>query len=205
VPPARPLDLTPGARPRLPPCFSRRANSPTAARLTPKALRLYAEQGLLPPAEVDRHLRARRPGPPRPVRRAAAGVLRRPGHARPRRRRRGGGAVLGPGRTDRRPARPLGAAHTAAWLPVPPDHEDLPLILRVYDAVESWIDHHPGLRICGHPYETAPGTGASFDVSYPVMEVNTVPHRLRRRHTRNRDIEVGLLSGTSPAGRGSRR
>ncbi|MFI6071484.1 MerR family transcriptional regulator [Actinoplanes sp. NPDC051343] len=225
MPPARPLDLAPGAGPRLPPCFSRRANSPTAARLTPKALRLHAEQGLLPPAEVDpatgyryydpgqlprarligrlralglplariasmvelspatgalelrwpfvrsmsasqrrlraerdrlderaaviealqegpspslvspsgsgtrrlarssagppdrhdpaaaahRQLRARHPGPPRPVRRAAAPVLRRPGHARPRRRRRGGGAVLGPGRTDRRPARPPGA------------------------------------------------------------------------------------------------
>jgi len=62
-------------------------------------------------------------------------------------------------------------AHTAAWLAVPPGHEDLPLILRVYDAIEIWIDHHPGLRVCGHPYETAPGTGARFDVSFPVMEV----------------------------------
>jgi DNA-binding transcriptional MerR regulator len=62
-------------------------------------------------------------------------------------------------------------AHTAAWLAVPPQYEDLPLILRVYDAIEAWIDHHPGLRPCGHPYETKPGTGALFDVSYPVMEV----------------------------------
>jgi len=62
-------------------------------------------------------------------------------------------------------------AHTAAWLAVPPAYEDLPLILRVYDAIESWIDHHPGLRLCGHSYETTPGTGALFDVSFPVMEV----------------------------------
>jgi DNA-binding transcriptional MerR regulator len=62
-------------------------------------------------------------------------------------------------------------AHTAAWLAVPPAYEDLPLILRVYDAIETWIDHHPGLRGCGHSYETAPGTGALFDVSFPVTEV----------------------------------
>jgi DNA-binding transcriptional MerR regulator len=62
-------------------------------------------------------------------------------------------------------------AHTAAWLAVPPAYEDLPLILRAYDAVDAWIDHHPGLRVCGHSYETTPGTGARFDVSYPVTEV----------------------------------
>lgn len=61
-------------------------------------------------------------------------------------------------------------AHTVAWLPVPHEYEDLPLILRVYDAIEAWIDHHPGLRQCGHPYETTPGTDALFDVSYPVTE-----------------------------------
>jgi DNA-binding transcriptional MerR regulator len=62
-------------------------------------------------------------------------------------------------------------AHTAAWLAVPPGFEDVPLILRVYDAIEAWIDNQPGLRSCGHPYETGPGTGALFDVSYPVVEV----------------------------------
>lgn len=62
-------------------------------------------------------------------------------------------------------------AHTAAWLAVPREYEDMPLILRVYDAIEAWIDRHPGLRQCGHPYETTPGTDALFDVSYPVTEV----------------------------------
>jgi DNA-binding transcriptional MerR regulator len=62
-------------------------------------------------------------------------------------------------------------AHTAAWLPVPPAYEDWPAILRVYDAIDRWIGHHPGLRMCGHSYETTPGTGASFDVSFPVTEV----------------------------------
>jgi DNA-binding transcriptional MerR regulator len=62
-------------------------------------------------------------------------------------------------------------AHTAAWLAVPPAYEDFPLILRVYDAVDRWVDHHPGLRMCGHSYETTPGSGASFDVSFPVTEV----------------------------------
>ena len=62
-------------------------------------------------------------------------------------------------------------AHTAAWLAVPPEYEDWPPVLRVYDAIEAWIDNHPGLRTCGHSYETEPGTGALFDVSYPVTEV----------------------------------
>ena len=59
-------------------------------------------------------------------------------------------------------------AHTAAWLAVPPRYADYPLILRVYDAIEAWIDTHPELRPCGPPYETEPGTGAPFDVSYPL-------------------------------------
>jgi DNA-binding transcriptional MerR regulator len=63
------------------------------------------------------------------------------------------------------------SAHTAAWLAVPKEYEDGPLIHRVYDAIEAWIDSQPGLRPCGHSYETEPGTGALFDVSYPVMEV----------------------------------
>lgn len=62
-------------------------------------------------------------------------------------------------------------AHTAASLAVPQRYEDMPLILRAYDAIEAWIDARPGLRQCGHPYETQPGTDALFDVSFPVTEV----------------------------------
>jgi len=59
-------------------------------------------------------------------------------------------------------------AHTEAYLPVPAGHEDFPLILRVYDAVEAWTDARPGVICVGHPYEIHPGTGALFDVAYPV-------------------------------------
>jgi DNA-binding transcriptional MerR regulator len=62
-------------------------------------------------------------------------------------------------------------AHTAAWLAVPAPYEDFPLILNVYDAIARWIDHRPGPRMCGHSYETTPGSGALFDVSFPVLEV----------------------------------
>ncbi len=58
-------------------------------------------------------------------------------------------------------------AHTAACLPVPAGYEDLPEILRVYDAVEAWTEAH-GLACTGHPYESYPGTWARFDVAYPV-------------------------------------
>jgi DNA-binding transcriptional MerR regulator len=61
-------------------------------------------------------------------------------------------------------------AHTAAYLPVPRDYEDVPLIMRVYDAVEAWTDAHPGMVVAGHPYEIYPGTNASFDVAYPVAK-----------------------------------
>jgi DNA-binding transcriptional MerR regulator len=59
-------------------------------------------------------------------------------------------------------------AHTEAYLPVPEEHEDFPLILRVYDAVEVWTDARPGVTCVGHPYEIYPGTNARFDVAYPV-------------------------------------
>jgi DNA-binding transcriptional MerR regulator len=59
-------------------------------------------------------------------------------------------------------------AHTEAYLPVPASYEDLPLILRVYDAVEAWTDARPGITCTGHPYEIYPGTSALFDVAYPV-------------------------------------
>ncbi|WVK89713.1 MerR family transcriptional regulator [Dactylosporangium sp. AC04546] len=62
----------------------------------------------------------------------------------------------------------LAAAHTEAYLPVPASHEDLPRILRVYDAVEAWTDAN-GVLCTGAPCEVTPGTGgASFDVAYPV-------------------------------------
>nr|WP_117211212.1 helix-turn-helix domain-containing protein [Allorhizocola rhizosphaerae] len=60
-------------------------------------------------------------------------------------------------------------AHTEAYLPAPPDHEDIPLILRVYDALEAWTDARPGVMCTGHPYEIYPGTGALFDVAYPIV------------------------------------
>jgi DNA-binding transcriptional MerR regulator len=59
-------------------------------------------------------------------------------------------------------------AHTEAYLPVPAQYEDLPLILRVYDAVEAWTDGQAGVTCTGHPYEIYPGTGTRFDVAYPV-------------------------------------
>ncbi|GAB3964312.1 MerR family transcriptional regulator [Plantactinospora veratri] len=59
-------------------------------------------------------------------------------------------------------------AHTEAYLPVPAEYQDFPLILRVYDAVEAWTDARPGLTCVGHPYEIHPGTDALFDVAYPV-------------------------------------
>jgi DNA-binding transcriptional MerR regulator len=64
----------------------------------------------------------------------------------------------------------LVSAHTEAYLPVPAKYEDLPLILRVYDAVEAWTDARPDIRCTGHPYEIYPGTNARFDVAYPVAD-----------------------------------
>jgi DNA-binding transcriptional MerR regulator len=60
-------------------------------------------------------------------------------------------------------------AHAEAFLPVPERYEDFPLILRVYDAVEAWTDARAGVTCTGHPYEIYPGTGARFDVAYPVV------------------------------------
>lgn len=61
-------------------------------------------------------------------------------------------------------------AHREAYLPVPAKYEDLPLILRVYDAVEAWTDAHPGVTCTGYPYEIYPGTDARFDVAYPISD-----------------------------------
>ena len=60
-------------------------------------------------------------------------------------------------------------AHTEAFLPVPAEYEELPLILRVYDVLEAWTDARPGVVCTGDPYEIYPGTGARFDVAYPVV------------------------------------
>ena len=62
------------------------------------------------------------------------------------------------------------AAHREAYLPVPADHEDLPLILGVYDAIEAWADARPDITYAGSPYEIYPGTGALFDVAYPITD-----------------------------------
>src|SRR5262249_7827331 len=63
----------------------------------------------------------------------------------------------------------LAPAHRAAVVAVPPDHEDYPLILRVYDAIEEWAAGHAA--IVGWPYEVHPGaTGARFDVVYPIEQ-----------------------------------
>ncbi len=59
-------------------------------------------------------------------------------------------------------------ARTEAYLPVPAEYEDLPLILRAYDTVEAWTDARPGVTCAGYPYEIYPGTGARFDIAYPV-------------------------------------
>jgi DNA-binding transcriptional MerR regulator len=59
--------------------------------------------------------------------------------------------------------------HTEAFLPVPPEYEELPLILRVYDALEAWTDAQAGVMCTGHPCEIFPGTGTRFDVAYPIV------------------------------------
>jgi DNA-binding transcriptional MerR regulator len=57
---------------------------------------------------------------------------------------------------------------TEAYLPVPPAYEDYPLVLRAYEAVEAWTDARSDVTCAGHPYEVHPGTGARFDIAYPV-------------------------------------
>lgn len=59
-------------------------------------------------------------------------------------------------------------AQTEAYLPAPREQEDYPLVLRLYDAVETWIDDHPGVVCADTCYEVWPGTDARFDVVYPV-------------------------------------
>jgi DNA-binding transcriptional MerR regulator len=60
-------------------------------------------------------------------------------------------------------------AHLEAYLPVPLACSVFPQVLRVYDALEAWIDANK--FVCtASPLETHPGTGgAVFDVAYPVV------------------------------------
>ncbi|MGO4739084.1 MerR family transcriptional regulator [Bosea sp. 2KB_26] len=57
------------------------------------------------------------------------------------------------------------------YLPVPRAYEDFPLVLRVYDAIEAWLDARSDLSCSDSPCETYPGTGgARFDVAYPITQ-----------------------------------
>lgn len=63
----------------------------------------------------------------------------------------------------------LQAAQRVAFLPVPATYENFPLILRIYDAIETWLDARSDVQCTGSPYEIYPGSdGASFDVAYPI-------------------------------------
>ncbi|MEV0649535.1 MerR family transcriptional regulator [Phytomonospora sp. NPDC050363] len=62
----------------------------------------------------------------------------------------------------------LSPAQREAYLPAPADHEDFPLVLRLYDAVETWIDDRPGVECADTCFEAWPGTAARFDVVYPI-------------------------------------
>lgn len=63
----------------------------------------------------------------------------------------------------------LQAARREAFLPVAKSFEGFPSILRVYDAIETWLDARSDINGSGNPYEIYPGSnGASFDVAYPV-------------------------------------
>ena len=63
----------------------------------------------------------------------------------------------------------LQPARREIFLPVPAAYEDFPLVLRVYDALETWLDAHGDLACTDSPFETYPGTGgARFDVAYPI-------------------------------------
>ncbi|MEV4187315.1 MerR family transcriptional regulator [Streptosporangium canum] len=59
--------------------------------------------------------------------------------------------------------------HLEAYLPVPKAYSVFPHVLRVYDALEAWIDANKFLCTAS-PVEIHPGTGgADFDVAYPVV------------------------------------
>jgi DNA-binding transcriptional MerR regulator len=60
-------------------------------------------------------------------------------------------------------------AHLQAYLAVPPAASTFPHVLRIYDALEAWIDANR-LLCTASPLEIHPGMdGAVFDVAYPVV------------------------------------
>lgn len=61
------------------------------------------------------------------------------------------------------------AARREVYLPVPSACENFPLILRVYDAIEAWLDARGDINGSGSPCEIYPGSnGSTFDVAYPI-------------------------------------
>ncbi|WP_054311933.1 MerR family transcriptional regulator [Mesorhizobium sp. 1M-11] len=59
-------------------------------------------------------------------------------------------------------------ARREAFVPVPANHQNFPLVLSIYDALEAWIDRQ-GLIAIDSPYEIYAGSGAAdFDIAYPV-------------------------------------
>ncbi|SDM79266.1 MerR family transcriptional regulator [Allokutzneria albata] len=55
-----------------------------------------------------------------------------------------------------------------AYIPASADDAVFPQVLRLYDAVETWLDDNE-LTSVDSPYEIYPGTGgARFDVAYPI-------------------------------------
>lgn len=63
----------------------------------------------------------------------------------------------------------LRPARREVYMPVPKAYEDFPLVMRVYDALEAWLDTRSDLGCTDSPVETYPGTGgARFDVAYPI-------------------------------------
>ncbi|MGF6176004.1 MerR family transcriptional regulator [Ensifer sp. 4252] len=63
----------------------------------------------------------------------------------------------------------LQAARHEVFLPVPSACENFPLVLRVYDAIETWLDARSDINGIGSPYEIYPGShGATFDVAYSI-------------------------------------
>ncbi len=59
-------------------------------------------------------------------------------------------------------------ARREVFTPISADEQAFPLVLSIYDAIETWIDRQ-GLTIIDSPYEIYPGSdNAPFDIVYPV-------------------------------------
>lgn len=60
-------------------------------------------------------------------------------------------------------------AQCEVFLPAQVAYEDFPMVLRVYDALETWLDARGDLICADSPFEAYPGAdGARFDVAYPI-------------------------------------